>query len=308
MKFSEAQIERIADKVLTQTFRKDLWRRIGFDPYQKQVDVYDALDSGARFIDIVAGTRSGKTILAASIAHEKITYRKPDNVPIGIIPIIAPYGRLTEKAFRWLWRWIVDDNSLGVKPRRAANSTQERFIEMPWGMRVEGLTADNPANLKGEGWVFVILDEYAETKEGLYMSHIERGLMDCLAPVMRISTPLGQTNHWNAEWHDTANQMIAGDSNYFATRFTSYDNFHLPDGEVVRIEEKYRRQGLTAMFEQEYLGKFTALQGALYKTFQETKDGMAWHVDDVDPLPDVPFEIGVDWGTNHPAVAVFTQV
>ena len=185
MPLTEPQIHALADKIYAKTYRKHLWERIGYDPYPKQIEVFTAMDNGARFIDIDAGTRSGKTRTAATVAVEKLSYRPPPNIPLGVIPIIAPYGRLTEKAFRWIWRWVVDDNCLNARPIKAANSPQDRYIEMSWGMRVEGLTADNPTNLKGEGWIFVILDEYAEFKPGLYESHIERGLMDCLAPVMR---------------------------------------------------------------------------------------------------------------------------
>lgn len=297
----------LAKEISRNLYRKDLWNRIGFDPsnHPKQLEIFAAIDSGARFIDVVAGTRSGKTIAAAAVAVEKLAQPKPEQVSLGIIPIIAPYGRLTEKAFRWLWKWVVIDRCLKYMPRRM--SEHERYIEMPWGMRVEGLTADNPVNVKGDGWVFVILDEYPEMREDFYMKYVERGLMDLVAPVMRFGSPLGEANHWCRDWRDTEEQMIKGDKDYFATRFTSYDNPYLPEGEVARTEAKYKRQGLHDLFRGEYLGEFTALQGAIYKNFQETKDGKPWHVDDVDCIPGVPFSIGIDWGTDHPAVAIFCQ-
>lgn len=309
MTLSKAKISTTAiqrpPKQVEMLFQRELWRRIGYTPHAKQLEVHNALLNGARFIDVNAGTRSGKTFMLAAIFLNEIAKEPPPNTGLGIIPVIAPYQKLTDKVFRYLWKWIVIEKCFGVMPSK--KSERERYIQMPWGMRVDGYTADSPDSLLGEGWVFVGCDEYARFKDSIYSSHIERGLTDYQAPCVRITTPLGRVHHWCDSWSDTYNQMQS-DPAYFATTFTSWDNTNLPEGEIQRIFDKYKRQGLERLFRQEFEASFEALEGAVYTNFMPIKDGVPWHVQECEPLPDVPFSIGIDWGTDHPAVAIFGQI
>src|SRR4030042_1215746 len=107
--------------------RRRLWHATGYNPHPKQVEVHKALDRGARYVAVNAGTRSGKTIMAAINILEKMSYSPPPQFPVGVIPIIAPYAELTDKCFRWLWKWVVTERIFGCAP--SGKSERERYIE-----------------------------------------------------------------------------------------------------------------------------------------------------------------------------------
>ncbi len=285
--------------------RKRNWNVIGYDPSIKQQMVHAAIDRGCQFININAGTRFGKTIMAAEVALEKAAVPPPEGVPLGIIPIIAPYAELTDKCFRWLWHWIVNKRVYGYAPRK--KSERERYIEMPWGMRIEGKTAESPDTLLGDGYIFVIVDESARIKESIYERYIERALLDNRAGVMLISTPVGRNNH-HYKRHMAWGELAKADPNYFTMDCTSYDNPHLPEGAVAEMEERYRRQGMHDVFRQECLADFLTMSGAVYPNFQPMKDGKSWHVQEFGLNHEQPIYLGIDWGFKNPFVCLFAQI
>lgn len=285
--------------------RNEMWRRIQYKPHAKQLAVHDALARGCRFFHIPAGTRSGKTRMLASEMLVEMAFKPPPGETHRKLQISAPETDLTDKVFRYLWHWIIVENVFSCGARVA--SERERYIEMPWGSRVDGRTSKEPSSLQGDGLVCAACDEDAEAKSGVWNQYIRRALADYRGWSMRIGVPRGR-NYWYQDYLAWTAEMEAGNPDYFTTVFTSYDNPYLPDGEIAQIEAESKKQGWHDIFRQEYLAEFTSLAGLVYPGFRPEFIGAPWHVAPVEYLSGVSIVLGIDWGFRNPFVCLIAQV
>ncbi|MEP0814512.1 MAG: hypothetical protein HRF49_07600 [bacterium] len=245
--------------------------------------------------------------MAADEALLELAYRPDGMLPKRLVLIVGPEADVTEKIFRYLWRWIVDEQVFGCAP--VAKSERERYIELPWDARLEGRTTEDPRSLLGDAPVLTISDEHAQNKNGqiLLAQYLLPPLTDTLGTLMLLTTPQGAANHFHDTHNDWANEART-DPRYFTSHMTSYANPFLPQGEIDELERLYRRMGMYEVFRQEYLAEFTALSGAVYPNFMPERDGQPWHVQDFDLLDGIPVSLGIDWGFRNPFVCLFAQV
>jgi hypothetical protein len=294
--------DEIVSQVRQRVIRNRILKRLGLVPHAGQQRVLDAIDRGCKRIGVNAGTRGGKSVITQAPILTQGTFGPDGKQPLRVIPIIAPYAELTDKVFRMVSKAIMRDNIYRTfipdfNPRRQVKySERERYIEMPWEARIIGSTADNPASILGEGWPFVLCDEFARFKPGVFEEYVERGLTDVNGCALLITTPHGM-NHWHDIFMDWTRQA-AMDPTYYTTCWTSYENPYVSHEAIDKIREEYERRGLMDVFRMNFLAEFTALQGAIYGMFRPSRGSDPWHVGDVEFEPELPVYLGIDWGEN----------
>lgn len=296
LQITEAQLI----KVQRTRMRNRIWKATGYEPHGKQLEIHNAIARGARYVIAPAGTRAGKTRMLSTELLTEMGFPPPKGATHRLVQIAAPYVSLTDKCFLWCWDAIVTHNLFGVQP--IGKSLRSRYIEMPWGSKLVGNSMDNPDSALGDGVVFSACDEFARFPSGIFESHIERALMDHQGTAVCISTPTGM-NHMYSKFEEWMRAMLDGDPLYFASKFTSYDNPHLPDGEVDRIRQRLEAAGCLDIFLQEYMAEFTAMSGSVWPQFDT-----AFHVGDVPYIPELQVILGIDFGFNNPACVEFGQV
>ncbi len=281
--------------------QKQIWPRIGYSPHPKQQEVHNAAMRGARFIMCVWGRRAGKSEMVAAEHLIEMAYPPPGQLPLRIADIVAPEADITDKIFRYLWHWIVVNRTFDVEPTDA--SKRERYIQMPWSARLEGKTADDPRSLLGDGIVQRASDESARYKSGknLAFEFLHPPLVDSLGRIFDTTTPQGLNDAYE-QYQDWTAAMRSGDPLYFTSHATSYDNPHLPAGEIDRIKQYCERNGMENYFRQEYLAEFVTFSGSVYPQFGER------HIAEVPLIRDLPFDLAIDHGFQNPAVCLFCQI
>ncbi len=135
----------------------------------------------------------------------------------------------------------------------------------------------------------IFFDEVAKYKNFMFgwKEILRPTLLDLQGGATFISTPNGFNHFYDLSL------MENQDPDYKYFHFTSYDNPHLPEGEI----EKMKKEMTDDQFSQECLGEFTKKEGLVYKEFKR----------DLHITHDVPTMVleklgGVDWGHTHPAV------
>lgn len=277
-----------------------------------QEQMFKAFDGPARLFGFNAGTRGGKTYPIAVEICVEAAYSPDGKQVLRTIPIIAPYGQLTDRAFRIVLDAIVDKGCYkpfvpDLKPKDIKYSEHERRIELPWKSRIVGLTADNPDSMLGEGYPFILCDEFARFKDGVFETYVERASTDVGGKIILITTPQSRTNHWYRRFTDWS-RRAATDPLYHTQHWTSYENPHIDHATLDRIKEEYIAGGMYDIFRREYLAEFVAMSGAIYPMFEPDRAGEPWHVASVEYDPDQPIYLGVDWGFDHPFVCLFGQI
>lgn len=278
--------------------RNRLWKRIDYAPHNGQRLVHDAIVRGARFISTRCGRRSGKSEMWSTELLTELAFKPIGHLPFRLCLIAAPESDITDNIFSLMWRWVVDQQVLGYAPLNS--SARMRYIEMPWHSKIEGKTTKEPTSLRGPGLVMTVADEFAFGDDVLY-DHLMPPLIDCAGILGCPTTPNGG-NHAHDTHEDWAEQAETNPE-YFTAHWTSYDNPYLPDGEIAKLEQYYRRTGNYDVFAEEYLGIVGALAGAIYPMFDKKR-----HVREFDLVPGVPITLGTDWGFSNPAAVGFWQI
>jgi phage terminase large subunit-like protein len=105
------------------------------------------------------------------------------------------------------------------------------FFELINGRRIYIKGADNEDALRGEGYSFVVLDEYADMKPGVFSDIIDPALMDVEGSVLFIGTPKGK-NHF----YKLFTRALEGkQKDWEAFHFKSSDNPFIKEAEITRI-------------------------------------------------------------------------
>lgn len=158
-----------------------------------QLAIYD---SDARFKVVAAGRRFGKshyaafTLGTAAMAQEHNGYKLTSE---NKVYYVAPTA---DQARRVMWPKL--RNFLGYKAQGGLivrENVNEGFIELVSGRQIFIKGADNPDSLRGEGYSYVVLDEYADMKTEVWEEIIRPALMDVKGDCLFIGTPKGK-NHF----------------------------------------------------------------------------------------------------------------
>lgn len=190
-------------------------------------------NSKARFVVVAAGRRFGKSYLAAvMLALEAL---KTENergyklTPEHGVYYIAP---TFDQAKRLMWRRL--RILLGYEKQGGfirSENINDGYFELINGRRIYIKGADNQESLRGEGYSFVVLDEYADMKADVFSDIIDPALMDVEGGAMFIGTPKGK-NHFYKLFVSALEGKLA---DWEAFHFKSVDNPFIKEKEIARV-------------------------------------------------------------------------
>jgi|SRR6266853_42047 len=204
--------------------------RIALHPAQQAI-----FNSAKRFRICAAGRRFGKTYLAACLlgieALKKVNERGYTLTPEHGVYYVAP---TFDQAKRIMWRRL--RILLGYEKQGGfirGENINDGYFELINGRRIYVKGADNEDALRGEGYSFVVLDEYADMKSNVWDDIIDPALMDVEGGALFIGTPKGK-NHFY-ELFISALEGRTGFEDWEAFHFVSRDNPYLKEREIARI-------------------------------------------------------------------------
>jgi hypothetical protein len=228
-----------------------------------------------RFSVIVAHRRLGKTV--AVINHVvKQALRCRRKAPF--YAYLAPYFRQAKAV---AWGYLKEFTA--PLPGRKVNET-ELWVEIGRGARIRLFGADNPDALRGLYFDGVVLDEYADMKEGAWTDVIRPALSDRKGFAVFIGTPRGH----NA-FYDLYRNALR-DPAWFTAVYPASKTGLLPAEELASA----RVQMTEAKYRQEYECDFDVSGEETLIPFALVEDAVGRQVG----YHDLPVVMGVDVGLS----------
>lgn len=234
-----------------------------FHPAQRLI-----YESKARFKVVAAGRRFGKSYLAAMLMllygmqteHVGLSGKTYDVIQKPIYYV----GPTFEQAKRIMWDLI---QSLGA-PLIAKTHENSATITLVNGRKIIIKGSDDPNSLRGLGYHFVVMDEYAFMKPEVWTKIVRPALTDVEGHALFIGTPEGENHFFDL----FVEAKSTGLPLWEAWQFTTLDNPTLDKGDVVQA----RNQLSSAEFAQEYEASFATAQGSVFNS-------KWWNVDTSEP-------------------------
>lgn len=210
---------------------------------------WKAFNDDARFVVLVAGRRFGKTVLAITKIITLALSRKNRK-----IWYVAPTYKQAELI---AWKMLND-----MIPRESVVKKNEvkLSVEIVNGSEISLKGADNEDSLRGVGLHYVVLDEYAMMKPGVWDEIIRPMLTDTKGKALFIGTPAGKNILYQL-WK-RGNDHEDGWASY---------HFRTVDNPFIDVEEVdgARAQLPDMVFKQEYEASFEEYAGLCYPMFDD---------------------------------------
>lgn len=253
-----------------------------FDFHAAQRRVYE---STARFKVLAAGRRFGKSLLGLAILLVKAA-EHPDSH----LMWVAKSHRQARSAFRACQKLI-------PRQHREVNRTFQT-ITLPNGAMIEFVSGTEYDNLRGDGLIYVVIDEAAFLDREVWTKVIRPALADTGGGALIISTFNGE--NW---FYDLYLAAIDPDNDSWdGWRFKTSENPHIPAEELVEA----RRNNPHDVYMQEYEASPLAFSGSVFGG--EVVDG-AWQAHKSYQLPLHPnCEAGLDWGYQVTAFEICCEL
>lgn len=200
-------------------------------------------NSPARFKVVAAGRRFGKSHFAALMLGMAAMATEHKGYPLTAEHGVYYIAPTQDQAKRILWpklRVLLGFEVHGGLIRN--ENTNDGWMELISGRRIYIKGADNPDSLRGIGLSFVVLDEYADMKAGVWDEIISDALADVEGDALFIGTPKGK-NHFYKMFmgaleqlkHDPVTGNTVDWSDWEAFHFKSTDNPFLSEREKKRM-------------------------------------------------------------------------
>lgn len=257
--------------------------RIAFDPYAEQREV---LESDATFRVVVAGRRSGKTLLTAAETCRRAFREGHDG---WLAWWMTPGNDIAETGFNLMDRALPDE---AVAKRRASPPYRHELVN---GARIDYRTADGDANVSvGLDWL--VIDEADKGVPESAVNELRPTLIDTGGDAIFISTPEKQ-----AWFHDYYQRGQSDDyERVDSWQWSSYENPHVPDESI----DAERDEMPERVFRQEYLAEFPDEEGAVF----DLSDAVDTYTlpDDATPHDDAtpPYRVAVDLARAEDYLAI----
>ena len=205
-----------------------------------QAAVYN---SKARFKVVAAGRRFGKSHFAAiTLGIEALRNKNDAGYPLNTEHGVYYIAPTFDQAKRIMWPKL--RNILGYASRGGYivnENTNDGWIEVVGGRRIYIKGADNPDSLRGLALSYVVLDEYADMKAGVWDEIIDPALIDVMGSALFIGTPKGK-NHFYRLFMGALEKPVdpvSGNNDHWkqweAFHFKSFDNPFLNEQEKTRM-------------------------------------------------------------------------
>lgn len=224
--------------------------------------------------------------------------RRFGKTTLGMIAIV--YRALRGQRCWWLapthaqgqdvWRGI-KDATRDLAPIMYVNNSQRR-MEFPGGGVIEIKTANNPANLRGAGLDFVVLDEAAFISDNVWSEVVRPMLATTDGAALFLSTPFGM-NYFHMLYQRGTDPLEIEWASY---RYSIRDVPHIP----ARERDALYRETTQRTWQQEYMAEFLADTGAVFRGVGDAMTIPAGQ----EPQPGHRYVFGVDWGRDNDYTAI----
>jgi hypothetical protein len=255
--------------------------RVHLPLHPKQMTVYR---SKARFRVVVAGRRWGKTFFARA---EILKFAR---VPKRKIWYVAPTYRMAKNI---MWHDL-----LSVLPRRWIRKINETTLTITLvnGVRIELKGADKPDSLRGVGIHFLILDEFQDMGEEVWVKVLRPTLADTGGHALFIGTPKSYNYLYEVYKHGQ-NARNVTNGIWESWQFPTITSPFIPYSEI----DAARRDMDEKSFRQEFEASFETMAGRVYYPFDRNL-----HVGDYPFNPLLPIWVGQDFNID-PMASVILQ-
>ena len=262
-------------------FKKKWFEYLGYQPHDGQLALHYPKKYNARFNVIVCGRRFGKTWASAMEA----TYvASQPNKRIWVVGMSYKKARLI---FREIWQRMVIGHGDDIE--RA--SEKDMLIKFKWGTTVEGMSADNPDSLVGEGLDLLVIDEVAKMNKKIWDMYLSPTVAGRKGKVIFITTPEGR--NWIYDLYKLGDIDDTWD-NYTSPSWKNQHEFPLGLEDPAIIERK--RNMSKELFGQEFGAEFSVFEGKVWDFNRELDTG------DFPYDPNLPTYCTIDFGFRMPAV------
>lgn len=237
----------------------------------------------ARHKVVVAGRRFGKSFLAGVLCLEAALEAPLQNV-LWVFPTLKQAKRIAWVFLKTLTRpwWLVRPNE------------SELRIFLVTGSTITLGGADNYDSLRGDGYDFVVLDEYADMNPLAWSEVIRPAMADREGRAFFIGTPKGW-NHFKELYDRALSLMQSGSDQWAAFLYRTIDGGRVTEREI----EEARREMDEKTFRQEFLASFETLAGRVYYNFSREESVNADLIDTGAELL-----VGMDFNVNPMAAIV----
>ena len=267
--------------VETHDFKRKWFKYIGYNPHDGQKRLHFPKEDSASFFVNICGRRYGKT--TAAFREAEFIAAQPDK-KVWLVGLSYKKSRLM---FREIWKDMV----VGHENDVASASEKEQFIKFKWGSVIEGMSADNPSSLVGEGLDLLIIDEAAKMPRRVWDMYLSPTLSDRKGKAIFITTPQGYN------WVYDLYLLGKSDPKWHSLQSPSWTNTHaFPLGQQDPFIQERKRNLAKEIFDQEYGGEFSTFEGRVYPFKRELDCGTFPY------NPNLPTYCVIDFGYRMPAV------
>lgn len=209
------------------------------------------VDTDARFRIFVAGRRTGKTAL--SIRELARYARQPNKRVLYVCPTF-------QMARDIIWKDL--QNKLRDLNWIAKTNESRLEIELINGSLIALKSGNDPDNLRGSGYDFVVFDECADLKPEVWYEVVRPALSAQKPPghALFCGTPKGF--NWFKELYDLGK---TSDPDWFSHQATTLDGGNVPEKEI----EDAKKDLDSRTFAQEYLASFETYSGIIAYNFHD---------------------------------------
>lgn len=245
-----------------------------------------------RFAIVIAARRVGKTV--ATVA-DSVMFAYNCKLPDPRIIYIAPFK---DQAKKVAWDYYMKYTA-GLPIKVTRSQLKIEFLHN--GATIELAGGENMLALKGRYFDYVVVDEVAQMKDGLYGEVIRPTIADRNGKIVFIGTVRGRNTFWQL-WKSVQDEPYCRE--WFRKLLKITDTTALPEKEILALKEQMSKED----FEQEMMcNPDSAIKGAFYgdemsKVFEEGRVG------DFDYNRAYPVHTFWDLGFVDSVVIIFVQV
>ena len=208
--------------------------------HAKQLEVFN---STSRFKVVAAGRRGGKTYLSMWTLILRALASKAKDV-LYVAPTLG-----MAKSIMW------QEIKSAAEQVTAKISESELALTLVNGITIFLKGADKPDSLRGVGYRYIVLDEYATMKSETWDMILRPTLADVKGDALFIGTPEGK-NHFYDLWQDAQDL-----EDWEAFQFNSTDNPLIDPKEI----EHAKQTMSTTAFKQEFEASFQTFTGGIFR-------------------------------------------
>lgn len=240
------------------------------------------VDAPQRFKCVIAGRRFGKTHL--SIRQLCFYAREPNRDVIYCAPSYKQAKNIVWKKLKYKLlelRWV-----------KKLNET-ELSIQLKNGSTIALKGLENYDSIRGGGYDFLVIDEFADVDPDAWYSVLRPTLADRQGHALFIGTPKGM--NWA---HDLYNNALEMPEEWASFQYTTIDGGNVKPEEI----EAARRELDERTFRQEFMATWETFSGRVFYAFDRIKHLKTYEGD----LPR-ELHIGMDFNVDPMSAVVFAK-